>query len=231
MMGSKVNNWRNWVKHIQDFLYYSCNFSASLKLYKNKMGSMTGSCVDLSLASVVFGQKRSRDSPTSSFQPLSKLLSSCYFRDHPLVHLLLLGPANTGCFGQLLITNHKLRDSSLLFYQCGGCNQLHGQPASAGLLRLPLSRLLFRRQSHGHGEHGLLLFKMAQEKYKGVEHLLKMQNQCSDVLSSRTGSNCLKMSRVAAWMPQKLPWPWRRTRTRPFWTCMPWVLPSQTSSL
>ena len=83
------NNWRIWVKY---FLYYSCNFSANLKLCTNRMGSILG---HLSLVSILFGQNRHGGSPSSSFQAFSYLLPSHYLRDYPMALSLLLGLANS----------------------------------------------------------------------------------------------------------------------------------------
>lgn len=66
MVGRKVNKWRIWVKHIQDFLDYSCKFSVNLKSYKNKVGSAPRGPMDPSLASKLFGGNRRRD---TLFQP------------------------------------------------------------------------------------------------------------------------------------------------------------------
>lgn len=72
------------------------------------MGSMPG---HLFLASILFGQNRHGDSPSSSFQPLSNLLSSHYLRDHSVAHRLLLGLANTVFCGYHLIISHEFSDS------------------------------------------------------------------------------------------------------------------------
>lgn len=85
------------------------------------------------------------------------------------------------------MTNHELLDFSELFHQGGGCHRLHGQPASVGLLYPPLAGLLFRRQPHGHREHGLLLLQDDPGKGKGTEYFLKIKNQCSNCAPFQDG--------------------------------------------
>ncbi|XP_067581525.1 zinc finger MYM-type protein 6 isoform X3 [Pseudorca crassidens] len=68
----------------------------------------------------------------------------------------------------LLPVNQELPDWSELFHQGGGLRQSPGQPASAGLLHVPLSEHPFPPWSCGSGECGPLL-----------PSLLKMQNQRS----------------------------------------------------
>ena len=58
----------------------------------------------------------------------------------------------------------------------------HGQPpprgpASASLIHLPLSGLLFQPQQCGSGGMGHYFQELAKKKHQGTKHLLKMQNQ------------------------------------------------------
>ena len=156
----------------------------------------------------------------STYPPTSLLVTN--FGATSATLSLLPRPAN-------LPKNHELPHLSELFPQGRGCYQPPGQPASTGLLHLPLSRLLFQLWQCGSAWHGPLLPRVGQGEAWGHRVSLK-SSKTSTVATffSRMCWNLPKMSGVKFRMPWKLPWPWRRTWTRLFWICMTWTLPAQT---
>ncbi|TKC43290.1 hypothetical protein EI555_014766, partial [Monodon monoceros] len=93
--------------------------------------SVLRSPVDVSLASIVFGQNRPRDAPSSSPHPPSNLFITCNLWTN---HLALLGlgdqPASFSELSSLMPINHELPDLSKLFHGDRGCHQPPGLRAS-----------------------------------------------------------------------------------------------------
>ena len=104
---------------------------------------MLRSPVDVSLASIVFGQNRPRDGPSSSPHPPSNLFITCNLWTN---HSALLGlgdqPTSFSELSSLMPINHELPDFSKLFHGDRGCHQPPGLHASAGLLHLLLPEKL-----------------------------------------------------------------------------------------
>ncbi|KAB0395658.1 hypothetical protein E2I00_011178, partial [Balaenoptera physalus] len=99
--------------------------------------SVLRSPVDVSLASIVFGQNRPRDAPSSSPHPPSNLFITCNLWTN---HSALLGlgdqPTSFSELSSSMPINHELPDLSKLFHGDRGCHQPPGLYASAGLLHL-----------------------------------------------------------------------------------------------
>lgn len=115
----------------------------------------------------------------------------------------------------LLLINHELPDPSELFHLGGGHRQPPYQHASSGLYTcLPLG---FYFNSDNVALEGMSHFfqKLAKENHRGMECLLKMQNQRDGRMvaapSSRMCRSHLKMNGVKPRMLWKLPFSWRRT--------------------
>lgn len=67
--------------------------------------------------------------------------------------------------------------------------------------------------------------ELDEEKHKGAEHLLKVQNQHSIDSLFQDMLKPSKRSGIKPWRPWKLPWFERRTWTHTFWICVSWALP------
>lgn len=162
------------------------------------------------------GQNRPGHVPLSSLLLPSNLSSSCNFWNHLFIYSLLPGPA-TPYFelSSLLLINHELPDSSELFPWGEDGHQPPCQHVSGGSYTCLSLGFYFQLEdvaleSRGHFHH------LAQEKGKGSQHLMKMQNQDVQKLSQDEWGRTLETG--------KPPWPWRKTCCRPFLICMPWIL-------
>ncbi|KAJ8791027.1 hypothetical protein J1605_021121 [Eschrichtius robustus] len=99
-----------------------------------------------------------------------------------LIRLLTLTQLFFTWTNSLLPTNRELPDSPEKVHLGGGRSQLPAQPASAGLLHLPLSGLPLSPRRCGSRGPGPRLLRVAKEKHQGAGCLLKMQNQCRHAL-------------------------------------------------
>lgn len=79
---------------------------------------------------------------------------------------------------------------------------------------------------------GPLRPRLDQGEAQGARYLLKMQNQCKGhTYFSGQAEATPTVSEVKPWTWWKPQWPWKRTGTRQFGMCMPWVPPAQTPFL
>lgn len=113
--------------------------------------------------------------PASDYPPTSFPIAN--FRTFSAIPGLWDQPALCFELNSLLPNNHELSDPSELFHRSGGRYQLPGQPASAGLLHLPLSGFYFNRDHVALEGVGYFSHELAKEKHKGAQSLLTMQNQ------------------------------------------------------
>ena len=165
--------------------------------------------VQADLASTVFGKNRSRDTPCFSLWPPSNVFSSWKLWNQPLSSSLPPWPTNFFLSFFLffffflslkfLITYHPQALGFLnLFQWGGGYHQTPGQCASACLLHLPFSGLLFWPPQCGSGLLGPLFFPTKPHRSSKRESgLSSSANQwCS---CSLPFLNVLKPSQVIEW--------------------------------
>lgn len=73
-----------------------------------------------------------------------------------------------------------------------------------------LSQLPFDLDDVALEDVGYFFHQLAKEKPEGAKYLLKMQNLCGGLILFRKCRSSPKMSGGKPWMPQKLPWFWKR---------------------
>lgn len=110
--------------------------------------------------------------PTSNFPPAFFPVTA--FRiSHSDIFGLWDQPTPYFELNSLLPINHELLGWSELFHRGGCLHQPPDQHASAGLLHLPLNFNLDNVALEGVSH---FFYELVEEKRKGLEHLLKMQN-------------------------------------------------------
>lgn len=135
--------------------------------------------MDLSLASTMFGKKRPRDSPSTSFQPTSNLSSSHNFGSHILgllylwdcPHLILsLAPYYGSTMSSNMPQNYYTQVEATIVSHLVNMNLLtfHTYPSQG---------FYFDHYNVGLEGKGPFFLELAEEKLEGAEHLLKRPNQ------------------------------------------------------